>query len=692
MAYFLRYFLYFISSLSSKSLCVKFHDIMNFSTFAQKLKKLEDTSSRLDMTAQLADLFNQLRQQEIPAACYLMQGELVPRYRSLEFNMSNKLTMRAIAQLLAKRNPDSELPDINLFQEADYTHFQQRVESAFDQEGDLGLVAQKLLKEANDTEETELLAVYQQLVNIAQEAGEGSQERKINQTKQLLDTLSPLGMRYAVRIIIGKLRLGFSTMTMLDALSWAQHEDKRDRQRLELAYNKRADIGALAQGYLQASSQQELDQFLQSYQVQVGVPVVPALCQRLNTTQEIIDKMGAVLVEPKYDGLRAQIHIDCQGIEQRPGVTAGVTVSEQRPGLAVSDQQARTCNNGQNAKQVQHQQEQHQHQQERHQKQCQKQYQVYTRNLDNVTHMFPELDEAMASLNCQQCILDAEVIAYDQDTGELLPFQQTVTRRRKHGVANQAELTPVRFYVFDVLLKDQQPLIDHKLKQRRQVLAELFAPNPVLKVTEYIQTNDPDELRSYHRQELSAGLEGAVIKRLDSRYRGGRKGWRWVKLKEPEGTEGKLSDTLDCVVMGYYHGKGKRAEFGIGAFLVGILASDEVEEVEKDQSSSVQEISIKTVAKIGTGLTDEQFKQIKTMADQVKSSEKPKTYNVPEELEPDVWVEPEIVVEIAADELTDSPLHSAGQALRFPRLIRFRPDKDWQQATTITELENIRVA
>lgn len=104
---------------------------MIFFIFAQRLKKLEDTSSRLDMTAQLADLFNQLKQQEIPAACYLMQGELVPRYRSLEFNMSSKLTIRAIAQLLAKLNPDSELPDTNLFQEVDYTHFQQRVESAF---------------------------------------------------------------------------------------------------------------------------------------------------------------------------------------------------------------------------------------------------------------------------------------------------------------------------------------------------------------------------------------------------------------------------------------------------------------------------------------------------------------------------------------------------------------------------------
>jgi DNA ligase-1 len=126
--------------------------------------------------------------------------------------------------------------------------------------------------------------------------------------------------------------------------------------------------------------------------------------------------------------------------------------------------------------------------------------------------------------------------------------------------------------------------------------------------------------------------------------------------------------------MGYYKGKGKRAKFGIGAFLVGVLTQDK---------------KIKTIAKIGTGLTDNQFRQMKKLADKHSANQKPKYYDVPKDLTPDVWMHPEIVVEIAADEITKSPLHTAGHALRFPRLIGFRPDKDWEQATTLEEFEQI---
>ena len=596
---------------------------MIFSQFTQHLQELEQTSSRLDMTEQLARVFRQLETDEIKPACYLMQGELVPRYQSLEFNMSDKLTSRAIARLAAGLDQNDQLPDTNLFQEKDYTQYQNRLEKIFKEKGDLGLAAQKLLTELKaevPQQEVQLQQVYQALKKIALEEGEGSQERKINLTQQLLSKLDQLSIRYVVRIILGDLRLGFSTMTMLDALSWAQHQDKSDRGRLELAYNKKADVGALAEGYLDCSSQEEIEQFLQRYELEVGTPVVPALCQRLETAEEIVDKMGEVLAEPKYDGLRAQIHINKQSDEK---------------------------------------------------------YQVYTRNLDNVTHMFPELEASLEHIDCQQCILDSEAIAYDADSGELLSFQKTITRKRKHGVSDQAERVPIKFYLFDLLLIDGGSLLNQKLVDRKKRLEKTINNNDIIEITEYIQTSDPLELSGFHKQKLAENLEGAVMKRADSKYRGGRKGWRWVKIKEMEGQTGKLSDTLDCVVMGYYRGRGKRAQFGIGAFLVGVL----------DEGSQ-----LKTIAKIGTGLTDEQFKRIKQMADEAAAGDRPDQYQVDEHLEPDVWTYPEIVVEIAADELTNSPIHTAGRALRFPRLVKFRDDKDWEQATTVKELDQISVS
>jgi len=244
-------------------------------------------------------------------------------------------------------------------------------------------------------------------------------------------------------------------------------------------------------------------------------------------------------------------------------------------------------------------------------------------------------------------------------------------------VNEQSAKVPIRFFVFDVLAKNGQSLIQQPLIERKQVLATLFDNNDTLQITKFVITSDPQELHQYHVTQLGAGLEGAVIKQVDSLYKAGRKGYRWVKIKEAEGTQGRLSDTLDCVVMGYYRGKGKRASFGIGAFLVGVID---------------QENRVKTIAKIGTGLTDAEFKQIKLLADSQVSAQQPKPYDVPKTLLPDVWVAPSLVVEIAADELTTSPLHTAQQALRFPRLVKIRTDKSWAQATKLQELAEIRIA
>ncbi len=594
---------------------------MLFTQFAQQLQILENTSSRLDMTSLLAELFLDLDSEEIPPACYLMQGQVVPSYQSLEFNMSEKLTTRALAKLLHELDRDKSLPDVNLFEEQDNSLYQQKVQQKYKQMGDLGLAIEQLLSNSESSIEGERLSVldvYSQLRRIAEEEGEGSQDRKINKTYELLAKMQPLSMKYVVRIIVGNLRLGFSTMTMIDALSWAQHQDKSDSKLIERAYQKKADIGKLAQAYLQCQSQQEIKKFLDGYELEAGIPVIPALCQRLNTTQEIVEKMDKVIVEPKYDGLRAQIHIDKNDEE--------------------------------------------------------KSYQVFTRNLDDVTHMFPEIKDVLVDVKADNCILDSEAIAYDKDTGELLSFQQTITRRRKHDVQAQSETTPVKFYVFDILFKDGESLINQTLLSRKEILAKLFKPNQVLATTDYIISSNPEKISQYHQQQLGKGLEGAVIKQVESRYRGGRKGWRWVKLKEKEGSQGKLSDTLDCIVMGYYKGRGKRTKFGIGAFLVGVLTKDK---------------KIKTIAKIGTGLTDNQFRQMKKLADNHMTDQKPKYYDVPKNLTPDVWIHPEIVVEIAADEITKSPIHTAGHALRFPRLIGFRSDKDWEQATTLEEFEQI---
>lgn len=597
---------------------VVYNAVMTFHDFASYLEELESISSRLSMTEKLAGVLAQLAEPEIPAALYMMQGRLVPLYQSLEFNLSTKMVLRGLARLYEHISHDPS-EHTNLFGESDGSQAEAAVTRRYKSLGDLGLVAAELLAESKPTSSIELVTVFEALVEIAKEEGSGSQERKLSKLLELLHQLDAVSAKVVVRIIIGKLRLGFSNMTIIDALSWVATGDKSERDLLEEAFNKQADLGSLAQRYLALKSDQLARQrMLQEYLVEVTVPVIPALCQRLNSAQEIIEKMEQVIAEPKYDGMRVQIHITSDNIK------------------------------------------------------------VYTRNLEDVSHMFPELNGIQSQLNELPVILDAEAIGFDPHTQELVEFQQTITRRRKHEVAEKAVAVPIRFYLFDLLLAGKESLVDKKLRERKDRLKNLFNDNEVIVHTPYIVTSDPIELRKFHNQQLAEGLEGAVIKQVDSMYRSGRKGWSWVKIKEAEGTTGKLTDTLDCVVMGYYVGRGKRTQFGLGAFLVGVY----------DPSAG----QIKTIAKIGTGMSDEQLRELKERGDSLQTTEKPKLYEVPTELKPDTWLDPSLVVEIAADELTRSPLHSAGKALRFPRLVRFRDDKSWQEATTITELDKIQVA
>jgi DNA ligase-1 len=595
---------------------------MTFAAFSQYLQELEQVSARLDMTAALAKLYRELKPDEVRVASYLLQGQLVPPYESLEFQLSVKMVLRALARI---SGTGVEVESMNLFGESDETASSTNEElmtKRYKALGDIGLVAAEVMDKdlvAEVKAGPSIKQVYETLTAIAQTSGEGSQEKKLEGLVTLLKQLDPISAKFVVRIIVGKLRLGFSTMTLIDALSWAMTDGKNESTLLEETYQKKADIGRLAEAYLVAEDAGERQKRLQEYTVEVGVPVVPALCQRLNTVQEISDKMGEVYIEPKYDGLRVQIHID------------------------------KTAQGGVKVK-------------------------TFTRNLEESSEMFPELKSAVDSLNCQSCIIDAEGIGYDPTTSQLVTFQKTITRKRKHGVEEVATSVPLRFYVFDVLSVDGKSFLQEPLRERKAVLKRLFKDNEVFVHAPYTQSSDPEEIRTLHTEFLAEGLEGAVFKQVDSPYQSGRKGWSWVKMKETEGTRGKLTDTLDCVVLGYYLGRGKRHEFGLGAFLAGVLDD---------------EGRLKTIAKIGTGLTDEQLAFLKQLADKQAVSQAPSLYDVPKALAPDVWCQPSIVVEIAADELTQSPLHTAGVALRFPRLVRFRDDKTWEQATTLSEVKGM---
>ncbi len=581
---------------------------MIFKQLSEYLAKLEKTASRLKMTNLLAQVFKDSSASEIDKVCYLCLGILAPKYEGLEFNLAEKMMIRVLAQASGVKEG--------------------KVRRVYKEVGDLGGTAGKLFGRRRGKKELNVEQVYKKLVEIAKDSGEGSVERKVNKMAELLGEVDKLSVRFLARIPVGRLRLGFSEMTVLDALSWMKVGDKSLRGELERAFNVLADIGKVAQVFKSKGLGG-----VRKIKSEVGVPIRTAKAERLPKAQKILEKMeGGCAIEPKMDGFRVQVHIDKGRKLELLGET-NLGLFEDKKKYFVR---------------------------------------IFSRNLDNTTYMFPDIVEAAQKLRVKSAILDGEAIAYNLKTGKFLPFQETVQRKRKHGVGKKAREIPLKVFVFDLLYLDGKTLISRPFEERRKmlekVLRESRGEEKGILLTEQKKVTEPQEFDKFFGEMVSEGLEGLVAKKLDAVYQAGARNYNWVKYKRA--MKGELTDTVDCVVMGYYKGRGKRASFGIGAFLVGVVGKDE----------------FLTTSKIGTGLTDAQWREMFKRCGKLRVGKKPKEYKVNKNLAPDVWCRPELVVEIEADEITRSPIHKAGLALRFPRLKRFRDDKKPSQATKVGEL------
>ena len=572
---------------------------MEFATLARYFEKLEKTSSRLALIATLAELLRSIeRPDEIEKVCYLVQGRIAPFFVALEMGMAEKTVARAIAIA--------------------YKITQENVLALFSTLGDMGLVAEQFSKESGITSSVlSVDDVVQGLKAIAQTAGKGTIEKRISLLTDLLKQVDSLSAKYLVRILLGNLRLGIGDSTILDALATVKFDDKRYRNLLENAYNKTSDLGLIARTLWQYPTREDAQRAVQKLDVHVGKPIRSEVPERLPDAETIIEKMGVVDVQYKYDGFRTQIHKD---------------------GNAVS---------------------------------------IFSRNLEDMSQMFPELlAGTLEQVRADSVILDAETLAYNPESDEFLPFQETTRRRRKYHIETIAKQMPLKAFVFDILYKDGMSLLDKPLVERLKILEETVNPGDILRLTANQTVRDAATLSLIFQEAISKGLEGVVVKKLESPYVAGARNFNWVKLKRH--SAGALHDTIDCVILGYIFGKGKRAAFGVGALLVGVY--------DKKRDMFV------TVSKIGTGLSDEEWQSIRQRTQGLVVDHKPA--RVASLIEPSVWVEPEIVIEVLADEITRSPIHTAGKvgeepgyALRFPRLVAFREnDKKPEDATTVDEL------
>ncbi len=483
--------------------------------------------------------------------------------------------------------------------------------------GDLGATAEQLL-EGNTRairSPLDVAETFARLEEIARASGKGAQAQKIALLADLIRRATPVEARYLVRTATGTLRLGVGDATILDGLAEVYAGGRANRPILERTYNICSDLGFVARTLADGGLGVE------RIEVSVGHPVRPMLAQRLTTSAEIFDKLGgACAAEYKYDGERVQVHRHNGSLE------------------------------------------------------------LFSRRLERITDQFPDAVELLGpGLGPRTAILEAEIVAIDPQAGELRPFQDLMHRRRKHGVADATREVPVGLFCFDLLQAGGRDLTRLPYPERRQALAEAITSSDRLRLTSSRRVSTPAEMDAFFEEAIADGCEGLVCKSVgpESIYQAGARGWQWIKYKREYRTE--LQDTLDLVVVGAFHGRGRRRGM-YGALLM--AAHDETDDM------------FRTCCKVGAGFTDD---DLATLRKRLAPHEVPaRPARVDSRMTPDVWHEPNLVLEVVGAELTLSPVHTAawgkvrgdaGLALRFPRFTgRYRDDKSPEDATTVKEI------
>jgi len=486
--------------------------------------------------------------------------------------------------------------------------------------GDIGETTQKFVGDKRQVtffqQPLTVQRVYEILDKMARTSGSGAVDLKMAFLAGLLADATPKEAKYIMRTVTGNLRLGIADMTVLDALAIAYGGGKENRRYLERAYNVSSDLGRVAKIVAERGLEG-----VEKFKISVGEPIRAMLCERLSSPEEILEKLGGkCIAEYKYDGERIQAH---------------------KKGDEVI---------------------------------------LFSRRLETISDQYPDAVGLLKRyVKAKDAILEGECVATNPETGEMRPFQELMHRRRKYGIEEAMEEYPVSLFMFDALYVDGKDLTLKPYPIRRRALETAIEEGDRVKIAKYVITDKVKELEKFFLEAIEDGCEGLVCKSVaeDSVYQAGARGWLWIKYKRDYKSE--MGDTVDLVVVGAFHGRGRRT----GTYGALLLAA-----------YNPNNDTFETVTKCGTGFTDEDLAKLpKTMKKLIVPHKHPRAQSM---IEADVWFEPAIVIEVLGAEITLSPIHTcamnnvregSGLAIRFPRFTgNYRFDKAAEDATTVMEI------
>jgi DNA ligase-1 len=493
-----------------------------------------------------------------------------------------------------------------------------KIEDEYRKRGDLGHAASIILEQKTQTtflvEDITIERVYETLFKIAKLEGVRSQDMKVKYISSLLNDASPLEASFILKILLGTLRLGIAENTVMDALAIAFSGNKDNRKFLEYAYNVSSDLGKVAETIANKGIKE-----IEKFQIILFNPIRPMLADRVKSEDEAIAKIGdRFAAEYKLDGERVQIHIEGKKVE------------------------------------------------------------LFSRSLEKISNYYPDIIENIPkTIQADNVILEAEAVAINENTGEFLPFQELMHRRRKYKIEKAVTQYPITINFFDILYYNGKSCLELDYKDRREKLEKVVKEDNFVKYIPMTIVKNKSEIEDFFENSINAGSEGLMLKMLDKPYKAGSRGSHWLKLKREYQNE--LGDSLDLVVIGGFFGKGRRT----GNYGTLLLATyDE----EYDTFTSI--------CKVGTGFSDESLDQLyQILHPKVTIKKNPR---INSEMEADVWFEPELVIEVVASEITISPIHKAakdkirkgaGLALRFPKFTgKIRIEKISEDASTNEEV------
>ncbi|GBC10680.1 hypothetical protein RclHR1_09810014 [Rhizophagus clarus] len=617
---------------------------------------IEKTTSRLKIIELLTNALRTIiyhDPESVLPTVWLSSNAIAPSYEGIELGIGSQILSKAITSVSGVSS--------------------KTLKQYYDKYGDWGDVAYTAKVSVRTLMEPKPLTigkVFNTLCSISKLKGAGVVDQKTDLVKKLLISCKGEEIKYLTRTLVQNLRIGAVKTTCLIALAHAFcltrptnmiiSEPLDDKNRLFVEVNKesrdslnvklKAAEKLLKECYAQFPNyngivkcllEHSIEKLLDFCHLRVGVPLRPMLGEIIRDLGQVFENHEGRLFncEYKYDGQRAQIHMD-----------ANEKVT------------------------------------------------IFSRNLENMTERFPDVIELIPQIclnNVDSFIMDCEIVAIDSE-GTIQNFQ-TLTNRSRKNVKLSSITIPICIFAFDLMYLNGESLLRKSLRERRELLRTEFTEiKNRFTYVNHIESSDPEEIHLFFKESIEFGCEGIMIKVLDdsprslenktrmnllASYEPDKRIKSWLKVKK-DYIDG-IGDSLDVVPIAAWYGNGRKAGWWSPILLA--IYNPDTETFEG-------------VCKCMSGFSDEFYKELKSRYSQENgniSQHKKWYFDVDDSLRPDAWFEPSEVWEIKGAYITISPVYKAaigkvdrnkGLSIRAPRFIRVRKDKNIVDATTCEKL------